>query len=351
MFQKRSSSRHRHERRSKSAHKPNLQFEALELRVVPSSTYTWIGGGANSNWSTVGNWSGGVAPTTGGTVVFGSGESQLTNVDNIAGLSVAEIELAGGYSISGTAITVTGSGGVGIDNQTGTNSLSNPITLGANLTFEQDAGQLTLAGVIRGSQTLTTAGPGTLVLSGANIYSGTTSINAGTLSISADADLGAAPSSATPGSLALNGGTLAVTASFTLLANRGINLGAGGGTIDTASGTTLTYSGIVAGSGGLTKIDSGTLVLGGVNSYTGTTTISTGKLSISTDNNLGPVPASPTPGSLNISGGTLVTTASLTLSANRGIILGALAAPWTRLVARRWRTTASSPARAFWGPR
>jgi hypothetical protein len=84
----------RRRKQSKRIHKLNLQYEALEIRVVPSSTFTWTGAGANNNWSTVGNWSGGVAPTTGGTLVFGTGESQHTNVDDMSGLTVAEILLS-----------------------------------------------------------------------------------------------------------------------------------------------------------------------------------------------------------------------------------------------------------------
>ena len=141
VFHKRSSPTHRRRRRSKSMHELTPRYEVLEVRVVPS-TYTWTGGGVNSNWSTGANWQGGVAPTSASTLVFGSGESRLTNIDDISGLSVAEIELSGGYSISGSAITVTGSGGVGIDSQTGTNAFNNPITLGASLTFMEDAGQL-----------------------------------------------------------------------------------------------------------------------------------------------------------------------------------------------------------------
>ena len=321
VFHKRSSPTHRRRRRSKSMHERTLHYEVLELRVVPSGTYTWTGGGVNSNWSTGANWQGGVAPTSASTLVFGSGKSQLTNIDDISGLSVAEIVLSGGYSISGSAITVTGSGGVGIDSQTGTNAFNNPITLGASLTFTEDAGQLTLGGVITGSQSLTEVGPGTLVLSAVNTYSGTTTIIAGTISISADTNLGTAPVSATPGSLTINGGTLATTAGMTLNANRGISLGAPGGTIDVVPGT-LTYNGIVAGPGGLTKMDGGTLVLGGVNTYSGGTTISSGVLSISADNNLGNAPVLPTPGSLIVNRSTLVTTASFTLNPNRGINIG-----------------------------
>ena len=80
---------------------------------------------------------------------------------------------------------------------------------------------------------------------------------------------------------------LATTASFTLSANRGISLGASGGTIDVAAGTSLTYNGIAAGTGGLTKIDTGTLVLGGVNTYSGATTISAGIVSVVVSNVFG----------------------------------------------------------------
>ena len=54
-----------------------------------------------------------------------------------------------------------------------------------------------------------------------------------------------------------------------------------------AASTILTYNGIAAGTGGLTKIDTGTLVLGGANTYSGATTISAGIVTVVVSNVFG----------------------------------------------------------------
>ena len=138
-----------------------------------------------------------------------------------------------------------------------------------------------------GTGDLTKDGTGTLTLSGVNTYSGSTTINDGTLSISADSNLGAAPGAATPGHLTFDGGTLNTTATFTFDSNRGIALNAGGGTIETDAATTLTYGGIMAGSGTFDKTGTGTLILDGVNTYTGLTTVQAGSLEVTDANALG----------------------------------------------------------------
>ena len=81
--------------------------------------------------------------------------------------------------------------------------------------------------------------------------------------------------------MTLNGGTLQSTADFTLNANRGVALGSSHGTFNVDSGTNLTVAGIVAGSNNITKSGDGTLLLSGVNTYSGTTTISVGTLKVS----------------------------------------------------------------------
>ena len=307
-------------------HELTPRYEVLEVRVVPSSTYTWTGGGVDSNWSTGANWQDGVAPTSASTLVlvFGSGKPQLTNIDNIPGLSVAEIELSGGYSISGDAITLAGSGGVGIDSQTGTNTFSDAITLGANLTFTQDAGQLNLGGVISGSQDLTKGGPGTLVLGGANTYTGTTTISAGTLQEGASNAIPSTSDVTDNGTLDLGGYSPTIGA----LSGSGTVTSSVAGSVTLTVGATNhsgTFSGVIQNGGGtvaLTKTDTGTETLSGTNTYSGATIIDAGTLSISADANLGTAPGSAMNGSLIINGGTLAITGSFTLNANRGISLG-----------------------------
>nr|WMC97425.1 autotransporter-associated beta strand repeat-containing protein [Aminobacter aminovorans] len=112
---------------------------------------------------------------------------------------------------------------------------------------------------------------GTLVLSGANSYTGGTTIKGGTLSISSDGNLGG-----TSGGLTFIGGILTNTAAMTT--ERDIELRLAGGTFDTQAD--LTASGTISGQGKLTKTGSGTLTLTGTNTYAGGTKIGSGTLQI-----------------------------------------------------------------------
>ena len=105
-------------------------------------------------------------------------------------------------------------------------------------------------------------------------------IDAGTLKISADRNLGAVPNSAVAHALSINGGTLQVTADVTISAGRGMTLGSNGATFQTDPSVSVNYAGVIAGSAGLTKSGSGSLVLTGTNTHTGSLTVAGGTLQL-----------------------------------------------------------------------
>src|SRR3546814_3721712 len=88
-----------------------------------------------------------------------------------------------------------------------------------------------LAAELTGASQLVKTDLGTLVLSGTNSYTGGTAINAGTLSISSDGNLGDAA-----GGITFEGGTINITADMTSV--RAVTF-VGEGTILTAEGTTF----------------------------------------------------------------------------------------------------------------
>ena len=179
--------------------------------------------------------------------------------------------------------------------------------------------------------TLAKTGAGLLRLQAAapSTHTGATQVLAGTLALSADSQLGAVPGVATPGHLLLDGGTLQADAGFTLAAARGLQLGAGGGTVAVPGGQQLAFAGVLSGlsadpaQGALTKAGDGQLALSGANTFAGATRVRAGSLAIDGDAQLGDAPASATPGHLLLDGGRLQVAGSTTLAASRGIALGA----------------------------
>lgn len=231
------------------------------------------------------------AATTGTNQLFLSGNGALTSVvtnfqtltkDGAGTWTVSEAnDFSGGIFIN----TGTLSGGGSILNGSSTttgNSIA--IASGATANFN-DAVSGTYHGVASGAGSVTKTGAGSTTITGANDYTGGTTISAGTLIVTnVGNNLTDSTDLALPGDVA-NAGTL----EFSNINNS-------------------TFAGVISGAGDLVKSNAGVLTLTGVNTYTGTTTIDAGTLSIGAANNLG------TSSGIVFGGGTLETTATLTLT-------------------------------------
>ena len=210
------------------------------------------------------------------------------DLDKSAGVTAedGDVTVAGGTlhlstsnQIADSATITVNSGTFDLDGQTETigalAGTGGTVSLGAGTLTINGASTTTYAGTITGTGGLILSGTGDLTLSGTNTYgsAGGTTIDAGTLSVSSDANLGD-PN----GPLVFGGGTLQALADFTTA--RSITLNSGGGMIDSGK-FSVTLSAPLNGAGGLTKVDSGTLVLAGTSGYTGPTAVNGGDLLVS----------------------------------------------------------------------
>ncbi len=175
--------------------------------------------------------------------------------------------LAGDNAYSGGTTIVAGTLQVGEGGSRG--SIAGDIVNEGTLAFYR-SGTLAMNGAISGSGKLRQQGAGTVALSGINSYRGGTVMDAGTLSVSADANLGDLS-----GGLAFHGGTLNTTGSFDT--GRAVTLGSSG-RFDVAANTLLSLSGAVSGSGDLIKAGAGTLKLSNGGNVYGNTFVEAGSL-------------------------------------------------------------------------
>jgi len=207
------------------------------------------------------------------------------------------------------------------NNSTGTLNLAGAIdTNGHTLTLDGTGPATNISGAISDSGAVIKNDSGTVTLSGNNTYSGGTTLNNGTLNANSATALGSGGVTVAGGTLAstngsavnnavaltgsagFNGittsGTLTQTGSNTLVMqgatqSGAVNLSSTGTaqtlTVQVDSGTS-TISGAIgngsASTGDLTKTGSGTLVLGGNNTYSGNTTISAGTLRLGASDRL-----------------------------------------------------------------
>ena len=181
-----------------------------QLQGAGTLTKTGVGTLSLGNGSSdFGTFTGSIVVSA-GTLQLGSGANQFgttaagTTVQSGAAVNVQANVTSEPLTLSGTGI----SNGGALFSSTGTTGAANgPITLAAD-TSVGGAGNLTLGGVVSGAANLTKVGAGALILTGANTYTGSTTVNGGAVR----GVFGTGLPSTT--NLVLNGGAFEPTANF-----------------------------------------------------------------------------------------------------------------------------------------
>jgi fibronectin-binding autotransporter adhesin len=182
-----------------------------------ATDFTW-NGSTDGDWATNANWT----PNNG----TASDPNGSNNVAGFSGPGANQPILANNRQVNqlnfaaGGGVTLTGASTLTLSGTTptisvtsGTHSINCPIALAANTTIQVAAGcQLTIDSVISGAFTLTKTGTGTLILGGANTYTGTTTISAGTVRLTDGDALGGT----TNGTTVASGAALVLTNGITL---------------------------------------------------------------------------------------------------------------------------------------
>jgi len=271
--------------------------------VISNATGGLVKTGAGNLELTGANTYGGNNRVQAGTLSFNSGNTsangtQALGINTTVYLGVASAS-SGTLSYTGAgagtlakAVNIIGNGGDTIQNSGGgLLTLSGTLTKnGTVMTLKGGSNGINVTGTIAGSapgSDLIIDG-GLTTLSAANTYNGPTYIiNGATLTANAANALPAGNRTAVymdqtgSGTSTLALGANQTIASLTGASSSAVNLNANTLTIGTGAGST-TFSGNITGAGGsLVKDDASTQILGGTNTYTGTTTVSAGTLLIS----------------------------------------------------------------------
>jgi len=253
----------------------NITFTSGTLQYTANSSATDWGAWFKNSTSAI-------ALDTNSTNVTLSGAIDATNTGGLTKLGTGTLTLSGNNTYTGATSISAGTLAITSTGLLGGGNYSQTIANSGSFLFGSNSNQ-TLGGIISGSGALTKNGTGTLVLSGNNTYTGTTTISVGTLQTNHANALGSG------GNITFTSGTLQYTAN-----SNATDWGArfknstSAIALDTNS-TNVTLSAAIdtTNTGGLTKLGAGTLMLSGNNTYSGATTISSGTLAITSTGLLG----------------------------------------------------------------
>lgn len=304
--------------------------------ISRAGSWTWNGNGGNANWSTVGNWTIGTAPTSANTTDLhfagtnNPGTLLVPLNQNIATpflLNNLFFDIgAGNFFLGGGDLAFTGAANAITQSSSGTQNIANNIVASANSTITLTltgggTGVVTLSGSINAGTgnrdyAITKTGTSTFSLTGASNYGGATTVSGGVLNIRNATALGSAASGTTVATgaalqiqggitvgieaLTLNGSGIASDGAFRNISGNNSFGGAitfasastiasdagtltltggivnGGFAVTFGGSSNVTSSGVISGTGALIKNGSGTLNLNAVNTFAGGSTLNGG---------------------------------------------------------------------------
>ena len=319
-----------------------MLFLSSLAQHVCAATFTWTGDalgsndwGATSGFPTVtSNWvSGGNTssfPGSPDTAIFDSDQTGFIIVDlnGTRTVTTARFDGAAPITLNESQLRLTNGDITALGPSSSYRINSSVLPLSAALwNISGGSTELTVTGVVSGTQPLIKSGAGTLVLSGNNTYTNTTTVSSGTLQIGDGGSTGSITGSlinnsttvfnrsnsltyngliSGGGSLVKEAGTLTLTANNSFSGTTTVDSGTlqlgSGGSSGTISGNIVnntsvrfnrsgivTYSDVISGPGTLNKSGSGTLRLTGNNTYTGNTIVSVGTLQIGSGGTTGSI--------------------------------------------------------------
>ncbi|MES2981528.1 MAG: autotransporter-associated beta strand repeat-containing protein [Verrucomicrobiota bacterium] len=236
--------------------------------------------------------------TTGGSLLFDSIIANTNGGTNVLGLTkLGTNTLTLDQDNTYTGATFISAGTLQLGNGSTTGKLSTSSSILNNGTFTINRSDAVVQGTdfsaapIVGTGAFIQAGTGTTTLNAANTFSGTTTVSAGTLTLTNALALQNSALVTTTGTTTLSGITGALTigglsgsrdlGSANVLSGYTGNISAL--TLNPQTGVSVTYSGIISDATvgmSLTKTGAGTQILSGANTYTGATIVNAGVLTL-----------------------------------------------------------------------